>query len=129
MSVRGIRKQLRELKDVKLVEVERVGLGKTNRMYLLEPQPDLLCVEKNNTGGYQPRKKFEREKEKGGVAPSPRLKSGKTKRELGEERAVTLPTTSKTPPARAKYSREELLEKLKELDRKEKANHVSLQDN
>lgn len=55
ISVRNIRYYLDELKKVQLLEVKRLGLGKTNNIYLLEPQAKLLGVVKTKNGSYQPR--------------------------------------------------------------------------
>lgn len=138
MSIRGIQKQLKELKDVKLIETERIGLGKANRTYLLEPQPDLLQVEKNATGGYQPKPGKKQH-------ISAASKKKREKRENKPKNCIKIITPinppevkcspPNLPPSRQerkekaksmpKYNREELLEKLKELDRKAKLNNTS----
>ena len=64
ISDREIRNCLNELKEVKLIEIKQVGLGKTNNTHLLEPQAKLLGVRKTDNGSYEPIKKSEVRKPK-----------------------------------------------------------------
>jgi hypothetical protein len=68
ISTREVQNCLNELKEVKLIEIKQVGLGKTNNTYLLEPQAKLLGMRKTDNGSYKPIKKSEVGKRKASSA-------------------------------------------------------------
>jgi hypothetical protein len=142
ISDREIRNCLNELKEVKLIEIKQVGLGKTNNTHLLEPQAKLLGVRKTDNGSYEPIKKSEVRKPKTEVKATPAVKPIKQPKQrkvsapfakgVGgfkpplvkediEGGCITQPPVViavKPKPPTTRRTKEELLKLLTELDKK-----------
>lgn len=54
VTPRTVRMRIRELRRVKLIEVKRRGMQKTNEYYLVEPDVDLLGVVPDGKGSWKP---------------------------------------------------------------------------
>ena len=54
-SENTVRKYIKELEDENLLKIERPGLGKTNRYYMLHPETNMGSGPETNTGSDQGR--------------------------------------------------------------------------